>query len=49
MRYRVYLIDEFDRIKAAEAFTALNEAEAPEIRAGLVRATHDVFAAHELW
>jgi hypothetical protein len=49
MRYRVYLIDEADRIKAAETFMALDDAEALEMAAVVLRATRDVFARHEVW
>lgn len=49
MQYRIYLIDEADRIKAAETFIAFDDAEALEMDADLLRATHDVFTAHEVW
>jgi len=49
MHYRVYLIDEADRIRAAETFMALDDAQALETAAVVLRATRDVFARHEVW
>lgn len=49
MHYRLYLIDEADRIRAAETFMALDDAEALETATAVFHATRDVCARHEVW
>lgn len=49
MRYRVYLLDEYNKIAAAEAFIAQDDAEALEMATVLLRSTHDVFHDYEVW
>jgi len=49
MHYRLYLLDDAQKIAAAEAFIANDDLEALETAAILFRSTNDVFAAYEVW
>ena len=49
MSYRVYLLDQSQRIRAAEAFTAPDDREARAIAAALYASCCDVFPGYELW
>ena len=49
MHYRLYLLDEEDRFRAAESFTATSDAAATEMALAVYSACSDAFDGYELW
>ena len=49
MNFRFYLLDAASRIRAAESFSAANDAEAAQVALTTYDACSDVFAGYELW
>jgi hypothetical protein len=49
MRYRIYLLDSDNHIRAGESFTADNDTDAQEVGFWLYDAARDVFDGYEVW
>jgi hypothetical protein len=49
MNFRIYLLDKASRIRAAESFSAADDAEAADVGAATFDACSDVFDGFEVW